>query len=241
MYASRKCAFPPPCGSDYSQFKMSKGGPACCRRKKSVKKSIKKVSKSKVVKKCPKSKKRCPTTGRCVLKKNVKKCGSTAKKVAKVDGFDLKRAKDMLKKKYAQSINGKLKVPSFLSSMTTVNGKTSADKIANINRVLITCKKMGVPLLKKDGKMFKSYRTLVSQCSVRFRKASPSGVFERAAKRIVSRRSAPGIPDLIDLADSGSYTPPDLGDYVPPEYIPEGYEPLPSSARKSMRSYGRRY
>ncbi len=223
MRPSRKCTSPPPCNQGYSQFRMSKDGPVCCRRKK--------VSKPKVVKKCPKSKKRCPTTGRCVLKKNIKKCST--KKSTKIVGFDLKRAKDMLKKKYAQSINGKLKVPSFLNTMTTVNGKTSADKIANINRVLITCKKMGVPLLKKDGRAFKSYRTLVSQCSVRFRKASPSGVFERAAKRIVSRRSAPGIPDLIDFADSGSYTPPD--------YVPEGYEPLPDSMRRSMRSYGRRY
>ena len=208
MYATRKCAFPPPCGAGYVQYKMSNGGPACCRRKPAKK-----------VKKCPKSKKLCPKTGRCVLKRNVKKCGTPKK-----SGFDLKRAKDMLKKKYAQMVNGKLKVPSFLSNMTTVNGKTGTDKIANVNRVLLTCKKMGVPLLKKGGKAFKSYRTLVSKCNVRFSKESPSGVFERAARRIVARRS---IPDLIDLSS-----------YTPPDYVPEGYAPLPSKA--STRGFGRR-
>ena len=72
-------------------------------------------------------------------------------------------------------VNGKRMAPAFINNTKVVSGKTSAEKIANINRVLTTCKRAGVPLLKKDGKGFKAYSTLIAQCNVKLSRESPSG------------------------------------------------------------------
>jgi hypothetical protein len=78
----------------------------------------------------------------------------------------MKAAKELLRNNYSMVINGVQRAPGFITTLKGVTGKNPAEKIANLRRVLSTCKRVGVPLLKKTGKGFKAYRTLVSQCSV---------------------------------------------------------------------------
>jgi len=66
----------------------------------------------------------------------------------------------LIKKFYSRS----KKYPSFIKTLYRVNGKNSSEKIKNINRVLNKCKRLGISLLKKNGKDFKSYRGLLSSC-----------------------------------------------------------------------------
>jgi len=152
-------------------------------------------------------------------------------------GFSLTNAKKMLRQKYSTVINGRISAPPFISTLMGVTGHGSSEKIANLNRTLSTCKKMGVPLVSVNGKKFKSYRTLVSQCGVSFTK-TPRGMHasnlvakfrkNRGSKYnpmadgyeplpdapdSMSNSSAP-LPDLIDLSDTG-----DVGQYVPPPLV----------------------
>ena len=97
---------------------------------------------------------------------------------------------------------------------------------------------------------------------MKFRRESPVGVFERAAKRISAKRTKPvlnkdspyegpvfvreeeddaapkttmSIANLMKAAQKNS---PKTSSYNPPDYVPEGYAPLLSKA--STRGFGRR-
>jgi len=170
------CRMPPPCNDGFRQFKMPGTNSMCCRKIPTRRPRVPRVpvTRSRVPGACPSGKVRCRANGRCVLRRNLSKCGrsTTARSEASVN---LKNAKQQLKNKYNQMINGKLKSPGFITNLKTVNGKNSAEKIANINRVLNACRRSGVPLVKKDGKNFKAFSTLVAQCNVKFSRESPSG------------------------------------------------------------------
>ena len=88
-------------------------------------------------------------------------------------------AKKLLRTNYSVSVNGKMKAPSFITTLRGVNGKSGAEKVANLRRVLSTCKKVGVPLIKKNTRTFKSYRTLVTQCKIKFSSAMDSSVLNQ--------------------------------------------------------------
>jgi hypothetical protein len=181
------CKMPPPCNLGYSQFKM-KGtrGTMCCRKNKSAVSARKK-------KPCKNGKVRCSKNGVCMLRKNLKKChGSVAvAKAVGASGFSLVDAKKKLRVTYAVSVNGKLKAPGFIGTLKGVTGRGPIEKIANLRRVLSSCKKMGVNLVKKDGK-FKTYRTLVGQCGVKFRSTpAPIALSNLLAKRRARKAAAP--------------------------------------------------
>jgi hypothetical protein len=182
----KSCKMPPPCNLGYSQFKLAgTRGTMCCRKDKSAVAARKK-------KPCKGGKVRCSKTGVCMLRKNLKKCnGSVAvAKAVGASGFSLVDAKKKLRVTYAVSVNGKLKAPGFIGTLNGVTGRGPIEKIANLRRVLSSCKKMGVKLVKKDGK-FKTYRTLVGQCGVKFRSTpAPIALSNLLAKRR-ARKAAP--------------------------------------------------
>ena len=207
------CKMPPPCNLGYSQFKM-KGtrGTMCCRKDKSAAVTARKK------KPCKNGKVRCSKNGVCMLRKNLKKChGSVAvAKAVGASGFSLVDAKRKLRVTYAVSVNGKLKAPGFIGTLNGVTGRGPIEKIANLRRVLSSCKKMGVSLVKKDGK-FKTYRTLVGQCGVKFRStpapiALSNVIAKYRARKAASKQQMPeykplmlewkksaSLPDDIDL------------------------------------------
>jgi hypothetical protein len=88
-------------------------------------------------------------------------------------------AKKLLRTNYSVSVNGKMKAPSFITTLRGVNGKSGAEKVANLRRVLSTCKKVGIPLLKNNTRTFKAYRTLVTQCKIKFSSAMDSSVLNQ--------------------------------------------------------------
>ena len=81
-------------------------------------------------------------------------------KVNNLKAADLINMKKKLKQSYSMNIDGKPKAPSFINTLKDVTGHGSAEKIANLRRVLSTCRKMGVPLVRSDGKKFKEYKYL---------------------------------------------------------------------------------
>jgi hypothetical protein len=130
--------------------------------------------------KCPKGYMYCKMMGTCVHKKKKSaRFGATKKKVDKQRTVNILAAKKLLRTNYSMLVNGKMKAPSFITTLKGVNGKSGAEKVANLRRVLSTCKKEGIPLLKKNTKSFKSYRTLVSQCKVKFSMSMSSSVLNQ--------------------------------------------------------------
>jgi len=106
----------------------------------------------------------------------------------------------LLKKSYGVSVNGKIRVPSFVSTFKSVPGRTFEEKLAKVRLVLSICKRMNKSLLKKTGKSFKSYRTLVTECKVKFKKTSPISTIEAAQRRIKRRSSQlPKSPRVYEV------------------------------------------
>jgi hypothetical protein len=126
-----------------------------------------------------------------MLRKNLKKChGSVAvAKAVGASGFSLVDAKKKLRATYAVSVNGKLRAPGFIGTLKGVTGRGSIEKIANLRRVLSSCKKMGVKLVKQDGK-FKAYRTLVGQCKVKFRSTPAPIALSNVLAKYRARKAA---------------------------------------------------
>jgi hypothetical protein len=127
--------------------------------------------------------------GKCIHKKPKKSTKSafgrkstkktTKKSMDKQRSVNILAAKKLLRTNYSVSVNGKMKAPSFITTLRGVNGKSGAEKVANLRRVLSTCKKVGVPLIKKNTRTFKSYRTLVTQCKIKFSSAMDSSVLNQ--------------------------------------------------------------
>jgi hypothetical protein len=138
---------------------------------------------------CPKGYSYCSMRGMCVHKKRRSRFSATkakktlkkpkAPKAPKQRTVNILGAKKLLRTNYAELVSGKLKAPSFITTLKGVNGKNGAEKVANLRRVLSTCKKMGVPLRKAKGNTFKSYRTLVKQCKITFSKGISSSVLNQ--------------------------------------------------------------
>ena len=131
--------------------------------------------------KCPRGYMYCSMRGSCVHKKSKRSAFGAAKKksVDKQRTVNILAAKKLLRTNYSVSFKGKMKAPSFITTLRGVNGKSGAEKVANLRRVLSTCKKVGVSLLKKNMKSFKSYRTLVTQCKIKFSKSMDSSVLNQ--------------------------------------------------------------
>jgi len=123
----------------------------------------------------------CSMRGSCIHKKSKRSAFGAAKKksVDKQRSVNILAAKKLLRTNYSVAFKGKMRAPSFITTLRGVNGKSGAEKVANLRRVLSTCKKVGVPLLKKNMKSFKSYRTLVSQCKIKFSSAMDSSVLNQ--------------------------------------------------------------
>lgn len=134
--------------------------------------------------------------------------------------FSLSDAKKKLRASYSVTVNGKPKAPSFISTLEGVNGRGSAEKIANLRRLLSTCKKVGVPLLRSDGKKFKSFKTLVGQCGVTFSR-TPRGVHLSNLVSKLAKRKTNYVPlvDVNESVDLGTRMQP----YAPtrPSYSPD--------------------
>jgi len=170
------CKMPPPCMEGYSQFKMPGTNTMCCRKTKAAGTAGRKR------KPCKGRKVRSKLSGRCVLRKNLKKAtpaGPPRPRAPKPGAIDMKAAKASLRNTFAQMINGKPRAPGFIITLAGVTGRTPADKIANLRRVLSACRTAGVPLLKKTGKGFKTYRTLISQCNVRMSTPMTGGLLSQ--------------------------------------------------------------
>ena len=139
--------------------------------------------------KCPRGYMYCSLRGSCIHKKPKKRTKSvfgkkttkktTKKSMDKQRSVNILAAKKLLRTNYSVSVNGKMKAPSFITTLRGVNGKSGAEKVANIRRVLSTCKKVGVPLIKKNTRTFKSYRTLVTQCKIKFSSSMDSSVLNQ--------------------------------------------------------------
>jgi hypothetical protein len=183
------CTMPPPCMEGYSQFRMPGTDSMCCRRSVGYKSKSKTsaASKTRYCKKqkaCKKTQFRCQRTGRCMLIRNKNLCESPKKRctprdpaaprASKPGSVNMKAAKEILRENYAEDVNGRLRAPGFITTLKGVTGRTQADKIANLRRVLATCRRARIPLLKVNGSGFKSYRTLVSQCAVRMTQPVPN-------------------------------------------------------------------
>jgi hypothetical protein len=172
----------------------------------------------------------CPQNYRYYKLANGKRCCRKIKSVeALKTKFQLADAKKKLRVLYAMDVGGKIRSPAFISKLTGVNGRNGAEKIANIRRTLSTCKKMGIPIVSSNGKKFKTYRTLVNQCKVSFKK-TPSGVHlsnliskfkKRKAQNPLHEPLLSGDehveyaplgeqPDFIDLSALGEYVPPPM-------------------------------
>jgi hypothetical protein len=133
-----------------------------------------------------------------MLKKNKDICDTPKKRCipredapprvsSKPGSVNMKAAKELLRKNYSMLINGVQRAPGFITTLKGVTGKNPAEKIANLRRVLSTCKRVGVPLLKKTGKGFKAYRTLVSQCKVTISKPVQNIFSERPGGSVNNR------------------------------------------------------
>lgn len=181
----RQCKNPLPCSYDSTQFKLAGNGPPCCRKKANSPG-------------CPQGRFLCPITGHCILKSSIKRCKTLTEFKLQVKKLN----------NYSQIIKGVPKLPSFVNSLKTVGGKNRDEKLASVRLVLSTCKKNNIPLLKKDGKSFKSFTTLKNQCKVvKFKspiKKSPAQILtnsaslQRARARIAN--NAKLSPDFINLA-----------------------------------------
>jgi hypothetical protein len=227
------CKMPPPCNQGYSQFKM-KGtrGTMCCRKNKSEVSARKK-------KPCKDGKVRCSKNGVCMLRKNLKKChGSVAvAKAVGASGFSLVDAKKKLSATYAVSVNGKLKAPGFIGTLNGVTGRGPIEKIANLRRVLSSCKKMGVSLVKKDGK-FKTYRTLVGQCGVKFRStpapiALSNVIAKYRARKAASKQQMPEYKPLAPKQLMIEYKP----SAPAPKQLMLEYKPSAPAPKQLMLEY----
>ena len=196
------CRMPPPCMEGYTQFRMPGTDSMCCRR--SV--GYKLPKKTRVVgpkpphlckkkKACKKTQFRCQRTGRCMLNKNKDRCDAPKKRCiprddapqrvsSKPGSINMKAAKELLRTNYSMVINGIRRAPGFITTLKGVTGKTPTDKIVNLRRVLSTCKYAGIPLLKHNGKGFKAYRTLVSQCKVTMTKPVQNIFAQRPGKSV---------------------------------------------------------
>jgi len=170
------CNNPPPCGENYSYYKLS-SGQMCCRRKRRA--------------------------GTAPVKKTSSKVYKRSGQSSKMDSsnFSLSSAKKKLRATYSIMVNGKAKAPKFISTLEGVNGRGSAEKIANLRRLLSTCKKVGVPLLRSDGKKFKTYKTLVGQCGATFSK-TPRGVHLSNLLSKLKKRKSQRYTPLVDVNES---------------------------------------
>ena len=112
--------------------------------------------------------------------------------------FSITDAKNKLRAAYSINLNGAMRAPKFITTLEGVTGNGAGNKIANLRRVLSSCKKMGVPLVKENGK-FKKYRTLVDQCGVTF-KTTPGimSLSNLLAKRRARRAAPPALPAKPD-------------------------------------------
>ena len=136
--------------------------------------------------KCPRGYMYCSLRGSCVHKKSKRSAfgrkstkKTTKKSMDKQRSVNILAAKKLLRTNYSVSFKGKMRAPSFITTLRGVNGKSGAEKVANLRRVLSTCKKVGIPLLKKNTRTFKAYRTLVSQCKIKFSSAMDSSVLNQ--------------------------------------------------------------
>jgi len=114
-------------------------------------------------------------SGRCVLPKKYRKARVSRRSKTSVTGES----------------------PSWVVTLRGVSGKNRSEKKARALRLVNACKAMGVSLRKKKGKGFKSFRTLVTQCGVRFTtrnkivtKTGATKVMAKYLKRKVARRRA---------------------------------------------------
>lgn len=120
---------------------------------------------------------------RSTRKKTTRKKSTTPK-----SSINILAAKKLLRSNYSQMVKGKMRAPSFITTLKSVNGKSGAEKIANLRRVLSSCKKMGIPLLKANGSGFKSYRTLVASCKVTFSRPTGTSVLgEKRGKEAINK------------------------------------------------------
>jgi len=83
--------------------------------------------------------------------------------------INVKAAKEMLARKVI-GMSGLNSVPSWVRSLRGVSGPTMAERVGRVNRVLVACKQMSIPLIRKHGNKYKAFSTLKSQCGVRFTK-----------------------------------------------------------------------
>jgi len=129
---------------------------------------------------CKRPKTRSRTTGRCKLPslKNINrsKAKVTYRKKRVTSGdINVKAAKQMLGSK-VMSMSGLKTAPSWVSSFKGVSGPTIAEKAGRVNRTLLACKQMGIPLVQKNGKKYKAFSTLKAQCGVRFTRENKNKV-----------------------------------------------------------------
>jgi hypothetical protein len=129
-----------------------------------------------------------------MLSKNKDRCDAPKKRCvpredapprpSKPGSINMKAAKALLRNNYSMVINGVQRAPGFITTLKGVTGKTPADKIVNLRRVLATCKRAGIPLLKQTGNGFKAYRTLVTQCKVTMTRPVQNIFSQRPGKAI---------------------------------------------------------
>lgn len=194
-----------------------------------------------------------------VTRKTTKK--KSTRSTAPKSSINILAAKKLLRTNYSQLVKGKMKAPSFITTLKSVNGKSGAEKIANLRRVLSSCKKMGIPLLKANGSGFKSYRTLVASCKVTFSRPTGTSVLgEKRGKEAINnadtllnrklrewkqKRASPAKKNgvlLLDNKPSRMIEYPDKDEfYDAPRYGEEELDQLYDEAlRTPLPEFGRR-
>ena len=172
-YTGRTCNVKPPCPPRYESFRMTAGGPLCCRLKSHDKG-------------CPMGKFKCPITNKCVCIKNMKKYHILA---------EWRRHIITELNQYAVNMDGKRRLPSFAKTLRGITGTCKEEKLEKARIVLASCKRAGIPITRIDRNGFKSFSTLKSQCKAHFTacgKRWPCPVTGQSSQQS-SQRSSPNV------------------------------------------------
>jgi hypothetical protein len=98
-------------------------------------------------------------------------------------------------------MSGLKTAPSWVSSFKGVSGPSISEKVGRVNRTLLACKQMGIPLVQKNGKKYKAFSTLKAQCGVRFTRenknkvVSTRNVESKLLSKLRKMRESKAVPE----------------------------------------------
>lgn len=145
---------------------------------------------------CKTGSRRNPKSGRCKKSKKSPVKRSTSKRgISKRVSYTSERYKEVkqMLRNMVMSVSGAAKGPTWVTTFKGIPGKSAEEKIANVRRVVLTCKKNGVSLLTRRG-TYKSFGTLMSQCQSNVKapvasKSPVKGYLSNLRTRLAARKA----------------------------------------------------